>query len=379
MMGRAELWLVVVVVGVLTCGGTGLAGRGGVMAAPMTPPTVQIEWEAPVASRWAPAVDAVLARYSAEESFLPVFAAHNASLFNNLTTEDFATLGQSLANHWPHLSEEVDAIAQILTDRGIPTSFNYLAAWVWFHELAHTDAAAPDLRRARACTGVLVPCGATGIAHARNMDQSPYEARRLTLHINMTRNGQVLFEGVDWYWITGGLMTAAGSGLTLEENWRFTDVFSKTTVLAAATTGAMPQVFVFRHVLTQAAESGNASAVLETLETLPLVVGMYIIASAPEREGVIISRSALEGNITRLSGDYLVQTNYDHWLPDPADDPRRTMAEQRLNSTASSLNDCHLSAYDAVVADGVKNTDTAYSVLMTREGIRFAIVWDTKP
>ena len=106
-----------------------------------SPPVVTIDLDAPPSSRWEPAVDAVLRMHSFEESFGAVFASHNATLFNNLTEVNFAELLESLHHHWPNQLEELTAISQAFQKRGRWVSTSYLAAWVWFHELAHSDAA----------------------------------------------------------------------------------------------------------------------------------------------------------------------------------------------------------------------------------------------
>lgn len=110
------------------------------------PPLVVVDLEADVADRWKPAIMAVLNKHAFTDSFLPVFASHNASLFVNITNDQYATLAASLEQHYPAQAAELHGISQAFQELGHTVTFTYLAGWVWFHELAHSDAAAPELR-----------------------------------------------------------------------------------------------------------------------------------------------------------------------------------------------------------------------------------------
>ena len=84
-------------------------------------------------------------------------------------------------------------------------TFEYLAAWVYYHELAHTDLPPVSSRRPRSCTGLVVSGEATSgasasgtITHVANMDQSPEAVRNVTLRVHIVRGSVVVAEGVDW-------------------------------------------------------------------------------------------------------------------------------------------------------------------------------------
>eukprot|EP00730_Choanoeca_flexa_P000883 TRINITY_DN10380_c0_g2_i2.p1 TRINITY_DN10380_c0_g2~~TRINITY_DN10380_c0_g2_i2.p1 ORF type:complete len:378 (+),score=54.00 TRINITY_DN10380_c0_g2_i2:253-1386(+) len=345
-----------------------------------SPPSVAINLDESASTRWKPAVDAILSRQSFEASFMPVFASHNESLFNNITQTQTAAIASSIEQHFPEQAAELRGISTAFAAHGYHVSFEYLSLWVWFHELAHSDAASDGLSKAqsRSCTGILLKCSCNNrVVHARNMDQSPMEARRLALKLNFLARNATIFTGVDWYWFTTGVMTAVKPNVvTLEENWRFTPVVSSQRVVQEAAQGTLPQVFAFRHFL-----SGNLSPeqVVASLGTTPFAVGMYLIASTGE-DGLVITRSADAYNTTRLNGrNFVVQTNYDRWLPDPSTDPRRTYAEAILSNTATSasLEGCFLHAYATVTSPHVKVPDTAYTVTMSvDQGLELAMVWD---
>ena len=168
------------------------------------------------------------------------------------------------------------------------------------------------------------------------------EARRLALQLTFVSRNVTLFTGVDWYWITTGIMTAVKPGVvTLEENWRFTPLVTASAVVSQANQGALPQVFVFRSLLTR---NLTASAVVAALEQQPFVVGMYLIVSTAG-DGVVITRSSMGYNSSRLSAattPYLVQTNYDRWMPDPSSDPRRTFVSSESRGWNSKMSGAKL-------------------------------------
>lgn len=87
------------------------------------------------------------------------------------------------------------------------TTFEYLCAWVWFHELDHTELAS-NASQPRACTALLVRSDRGDVLHARNMDQTPHSVRNITLSLTFTRGAQEQFRAVDWYWFTTGVVTA---------------------------------------------------------------------------------------------------------------------------------------------------------------------------
>lgn len=62
---------------------------------------------------------------------------------------------------------------------------------------------------------------------------------------------------------------------------------------------------------------------------------------------------------------FLAQTNYDHWLPDPSDDDRYTVASRVLRSLGPSLGPSQLGSFAVVSSHPVWNSDTAYTVVMS--------------
>jgi len=94
------------------------------------------------------------------------------------------------------------------------------------------------------------------------------------------------------------------------------------------------------------------SSLVATLGQISLASPWYnVLAGTNAGEGVVIAVNATKAvgtsggsKMTWLSSNstdevqpwYVVQTNYDHWLPDPPQDPRRTALERTLNQMGQS-------------------------------------------
>lgn len=161
------------------------------------PPTFVLNLDAAPRQRWHGALALVLEAHDYASGFLPIFAAHNLTLFDRLPADAYPVLGRSLERHWPERAEELRGIADDFASYGHHVGYEYLAAWVWFHELAHSDLS--NLTNSRACTAMLARDATSGTTlHVGNMDQAPPAVRNVTLHVRATRGSRTIFEGVDW-------------------------------------------------------------------------------------------------------------------------------------------------------------------------------------
>ena len=177
---------------------------GTVYARP--PPAFVVDLDAAPEARWRGAVGAVVAAHGWEHSFGASFAAHNATLFDALLPEHYTALGAAVTAHFPEQAAELRglvaefarytpaAAGAVAGTAGAAAaagaelvSFEYLCAWVWFHELDHTDLASSSASAAassdaaadaaashRECTAIVAQDASGAIVHGRNMDQSPH-------------------------------------------------------------------------------------------------------------------------------------------------------------------------------------------------------------
>eukprot|EP00965_Chrysotila_dentata_P194298 6176295-Pleurochrysis_carterae.AAC.1 len=222
------------------------------------PPSFTLNMSASPRMRWHGALSLISSSW--DDAWLPVFEAHNRTLFASLSSSQWSDAAAAVRQHFPEQAEELMGIADEFSRvHHQYVSFEYLAGWVYFHELAHStllnhSAVGTTLRRE--CTGLLAEDGAGNVYHVANMDQSPEAVRKLTLHVLFTDgHGNTLFEGVDWYWFTTGVSRAIRAGLaSVQENWRNSlPPLDAVAVFAAIKAGVAPQIFVFRQAFLAAA------------------------------------------------------------------------------------------------------------------------------
>jgi len=97
------------------------------------------------------------------------------------------------------------------------------------------------------------------------------------------------------------------------------------------------------------------------------------VAGVGRGRGVVLARNqtAVENEPLKLDATswYLAQTNYDHWLPDPATDPRRSVATATLDQLGRSSASSPLGLFAVASTYPVHNPHTAYTAVMSaRDG-----------
>ena len=339
-----------------------------------TPPTFTLDLSLPARDRWAGALALVAAEHPWDASWLPIFAEHNASLFDHMASSDFAALGAALDAHYPAHADELRGIAGQFGDvYGQVVSYDYLAAWVYYHELAHTTLVQDAAAYARECTGIVAQDAEGRVHHIANMDQSPEAVRNVTLSVRFVRNASAapVLLGVDWYWFTTGVSRVVSPGLaSVQENWRTTTTRTLADVLADAAAGVVPQILLFRDtLLRRPAPPPSFDALVASFRTVRLAAPFYIVAAGVRAgEGVVIARNltGVDGSrrLGATSGFYLAQTNYDAWLPDPVADPRRTVAERTMSGFGAAVGATEVGLMAAASSYPVHNPHTAYTAYM---------------
>ena len=367
-------------------------------------PSFTVDVSLPPRQRWAGTVRAAWARHSWNESFGPTFAYWDHALWNQVPNATVAQLAARLDSVLPDLAGEIDGIAAefhtVLSANGATDAMlaqvapAKLKAWNYFYELAHVKEYSVHgngddnaVHNMRACTGLLaLPEDTTKpIVHGRNLDLLPLQLRNLTLSVTFVNSSAAapstpLFEGLGWLWFCGGFLTSRRqNGATMSGDWK-TELIPAAKVLPKILApGQLPLTQIFRQW--QAAgysfeEIVSTAASMDGHTPSPY----YLIASGPGREGAVVTAS-FEGHanpqhtVIRLNdravaagGDwFLVQTNYDHWLPNPPSDPRRTVAELTLRALGNRRGADSMGVWMSVGEFPVHNAGTAYTAVMTVE------------
>ncbi|CAD8048714.1 unnamed protein product [Paramecium primaurelia] len=292
---------------------------------------VEIDLSIEPKQRWKQAIRIIIEQYGYENSFGQVFEFHNKNTFYILDPQDYSTIAKTIRINYPEYSQELDGIVEELNRSEI--TFEYLSAWAYFYEIAHIST---DITES---TGLLLQVG-DQIIHGRNMDQAPIQARNIILHLIIKKDGQYLGESVEWNWFNVGFITLLKYNVaSLEQNWRFCNPLTKNQLMIFIEQGVSSLAWTYRQILLD--ENMNTfDKVVSFLEQNQVASSFYnVIGGKEKNQGVIISRdpfimyptiSLNTSILNQINYQYLVQTNYDHWLPDPQNDQRRTIVENLL-------------------------------------------------
>lgn len=331
------------------------------------PPRFTLDLRKPPLQRWDGALDSILSKHPYAESFLPVFQEHNSTLFNYLQPSHFESLARAVTEHYPETALELQGIAADFERHGHAVTFQYLSAWLYFHELAHTDVGAGV--NPRECTGIVAKTEKGELVQLANMDQTPLAARNLTLRIHVVgKNGVQIFEGVDWYTLlTTGVSRGMRRGVaSVQENWR-SQTRKLEDVMTDIQSGVISQMLVFRRAF-ESPEIQSFDAFLHNVSNTRLAAPFYIVAAGPEpRQAVAIARNLYgsDGTDWLQKGDFfLCQCNTDRWLPDDVEDPRRTAAETLLRRMKEEDGLSMTGLFAVVSSYPVHNPHTAYTAVM---------------
>jgi hypothetical protein len=246
----------------------------------------------------------------------------------------------------------------------------------------------PSLFYKKACTGILVlPFNKSqNLIANRNMDESPSPGRNLTMKISVVKGGKLLYQFLDWLWVTTSAETSSRiGGVTLELNYRshfdgdrkanftFAEMLSR---LQLNTT--IPVLLWHRVVHDKQLDFDGA--IQYATEVATFAAPFYCIMSGTNRRGAVMTLHYDRSRtfIAMINDTYvypesqglnfaLVQTNYDilNGAPDNTDDPRRTVAQDTLRFLGPERGGTELGVWMALSVYPVHNRNTMYTALMS--------------
>jgi len=216
------------------------------------------------------------------------------------------------------------------------------------------------------CTSIIAQTEAGVIIHGRNQDLSIPFLPPIVINVNVTRGGQPLYRMITYSGYIGAPTGVRPGVFSISLDARSpTNGSVWDNVLAFFRDGASPVSFLSRKTLEEATTFEGA---VTQLASEPLICPVYyIMGGVRPNEGAVISRARLNASdIWRLQPPgrfYLVETNYDHWLPVPKSDPRRTVANDLMaKSTPATVSLPFLNHVLTTVP--VFNPETTYTALM---------------
>jgi predicted choloylglycine hydrolase len=195
------------------------------------------------------------------------------------------------------------------------------------------------------CTSIVTQTSTGEIFHARNLDYPMAPAMaNIAFSADWYQNGTLLYSATTFAGFLGVITGEKPGAFGISANQRDT---MNTALITSWIIGLSDNVYdlfwehrkgmayTIRQVLENATDYNSA---IQLLADSPIIAPVYYIVSGVNSdEGAVITMNRDSvANLAMLDVEggiwYLVQTNYDRDVPDPADDNRRTAAQNRLDA-----------------------------------------------
>ncbi|XP_069368508.1 N-acylethanolamine-hydrolyzing acid amidase isoform X2 [Paralichthys olivaceus] len=188
------------------------------------------------------------------------------------------------------------------------------------------------------CTSIIAQDKSGNIYHGRNLDYPHPILKNLTVNVVFLKNGEVMYRGTSFAGYVGLWTGQSPNKFTVSGDQRGTEHLLNwwKNFVSAFLLGWSPVSWLVRETLEAAEDFQNA---VMLLSKIPIITGVYyIVGGVRAKEGVVITRDRMgPADIWPLDPLYgrwfRVETNFDHWLPPPARDHRREVANKALNAT----------------------------------------------
>ncbi|KAL7836680.1 hypothetical protein AOLI_G00279640 [Acnodon oligacanthus] len=216
------------------------------------------------------------------------------------------------------------------------------------------------------CTSIVAQNTKGNIYHGRNLDYPHDILKNITIDILFIKNGQVAYTGTSFAGYVGLWTGQSAKKFTVSGDQRDKGYWWE-NVISAFLLKSSPVSWLVRETLAEATDFQDA---VMRLAKVPIITDVYyIVGGVQPNEGVVITRDrSRPADIWPLDWNmgqwYLVETNYDHWLPTPKWDKRRDIAMKTLNATGQDNINMH-SLYQVLSVAPVCNSITVYTTVMS--------------
>ena len=217
------------------------------------------------------------------------------------------------------------------------------------------------------CTSIVAEDEMGHIYHGRNLDYGLTQIlQNITLMANFQRGGQTMYTGTTYAGYVGLLTGQRPHQFSISLDQRDAGQHWMNMVTALLEKNTSIVSFLIRDVLENEQSYEDAYDVL-TRATF-IAPSYIIIAGVKTGQGVVITRDRIT---TRDSWKldppeqwFLVETNYDHWLPPPSGDDRRDPAVRHMKQIGRS-NITLDTLFSVLTTPPVLNEGTTYTTLMS--------------
>lgn len=303
-----------------------------------------------------------------EESIIRLIQSMKQALPSELASL-IATLGEDIDKYMPSpYGQEIVGIANALTN----TTVSDAVLGNILYELTaygNRNFASVESRGVKMCTSIVAQTLNGTIYHGRNLDYNfPDLLRDMTVIVDFQQGGQTVYTGTTFAGLVGLATAQKPHAYTISVNERDAGTWwmNAFEALVAGTHGIT--FLLVRDTVTD--KEMDFDSAVNSLANSQLIAPSYIIVGGTKPgEGVVITRDRTAAkDLWRMDPDnghwYLVETNYDHWLPPPAGDDRRDPAIKAMDGTTrTGLNATSL--YKVLSTPPVLNSGTTYTAVMS--------------
>lgn len=217
-----------------------------------------------------------------------------------------------------------------------------------------------------ACTSIVAAAPDGTVYHGRNLDYGVPGLAAVTVQAAFVRNSTVVYRAATYVGYVGVLTGMKPHAFSLSIDERDTNGTLWDNALEALFRRGRSVGFFLRSTLEAATTFGEA---LPLLQRTPLIAPSYLIIGGTRGQAAVVTRDraaavdtwALNATEGRW---FLVETNYDHWLPVPSRDDRRTPATQAMRSLgAAKLSNATMAS--VLLAYPNLNSLTTYTAVMS--------------
>ena len=180
------------------------------------------------------------------------------------------------------------------------------------------------------CSSIIIQTPSGEVLLGRNLDYFLNDKiRRLTVDLSFYRSGTLLYRSMvqaGYFGVTTGMRPSAFSisvnQRDLKDNFLLWEI-------VGLISGSRATSFAIRHALET---FDRYEDVVNYFNHVPLMVGEYICIAGPESGTVITRNRRYVSDIRNIDEEnwFIVQSNYDHWLPQPVDDDRYNPVVKRI-------------------------------------------------
>ncbi|KAL4233594.1 hypothetical protein ACF0H5_008275 [Mactra antiquata] len=218
------------------------------------------------------------------------------------------------------------------------------------------------------CTSIVSQDINGQIWHSRNLDYSFTDIlKNITVAIDFQHGGQTVYSIITYAGYVGVLSGQRHNAFTITVDERDQGALIWNLIIGILDSNTIPVSFLVRDTLSL---DTNFTSAIDRLSYTTTAADVYfIVGGVKPGEGAVISKGRFAPDDTwMLSAKdgrwFLVETNYDHWLPPPPSDNRRDPAISAMKSLGQK-NITVENLFNVMSTPKVLNSRTTYTVIMS--------------